>query len=411
MDELRSEIRAAFEKGQVANPPLPSLRRDVVATVTTQPRREPALHWVAVVAAVLIGLAVVAGLMSTRLVARLAPMPGSTPKATLVADYGPPRAGVPLLYVHDPNHASWLIGYDWSGNPRATVKLDPALVGVGMAPDGQSFAVGLGAKGGTGKILDRLGAPVPGTGSLPGSTLPIWADDNRQICGVSFNPKTFAWTLITLLPGQPVKSVVVIARDKSIGQTDIRLASCSVHNDQAILVRTTNAWPSELWVVRLSNGKIVAHNAYADSTVVNVVGSGDGLLIAENAPQSVGQEAVSGGFWTIVRRVSDKSVVATLDASLGILAFNSDDSLALVTTSLWVGGQPTHLAVIDLRTGQRIWQYDGPEVFASLVAQPGGRDFALILRTPDAQDLLADVVLVHGDGSSTRLPGRYIPTW
>jgi hypothetical protein len=241
----------------------------------------------------------------------------------------------------------------------------------------------------------------------------MWADDNRHMCGVSFDEKAVSWTLVTLLPGQPVKSVAVIARDKSLGQTGIGLASCSFHNDKAVLVRTTNSWPSESWVIRISNGRVVAHSTYADSTVVNLVGSRDGLLVAENAPQSVGQEFPhGGGVWTIVRRISDKSVVAKLDASLGVLAFNSDDSLALVTTlSIWVGGQPTHLAVIDLRTGQRTWSYDGPDMFGSSVAQPGGRDFALVLRATDATDLAGDVVIVHADGSSLAMPGRRVPTW
>jgi len=61
---------------------------------------------------------------------------------------------------------------------------------------------------------------------------------------------------------------------------------------------------------------------------------------------------------------------------MGVLAFNADNSLALVTTTPWVGGQPTGMAVIDLRSGGRqIWTYTGPGMFGGVVAQPGGRDF------------------------------------
>ena len=35
-----------------------------------------------------------------------------------------------LIYVHDPSHRTWLIGYDWSGKSRATVKVDPGSMGV-----------------------------------------------------------------------------------------------------------------------------------------------------------------------------------------------------------------------------------------------------------------------------------------
>src|ERR1700674_4205425 len=119
MEELRSEIRAAFEKDQAAHPPTAGLRRNIVEAVAARPRRGPNVQWVAVAVAAILAILVVAGLMSTRLAHRAsAPVPAA-PKA----DYGPPPAGVNLLYVHDPKHDSWLIGYDWQGQPRGTVKV------------------------------------------------------------------------------------------------------------------------------------------------------------------------------------------------------------------------------------------------------------------------------------------------
>ncbi|MEA2654763.1 MAG: hypothetical protein QOI23_128 [Chloroflexota bacterium] len=409
MDDLRSEIRSAFEKEQAAHAPAASLRHDVVEAVAARPRSAPNLQWLAVAAAIVLGFAVVAGLMSSRLAAHRTQVPGSTPQASPIGQYGPPPAGVPVLYLHDPENPSWLNGYDWAGAVLGTLKLDPSEAAVGMAPDGQSFAAGFGAKGGTGEMLDRLGKPVPGSGALPGSTLPIWADDNRHRCGVSFDQQAVTWTLVTLLPGQPVKAVGIIAHDKSLGETSIGIVSCSYRNDRAILVRTTVSAPSELWVIRLSTGKVLTHSAYT-TVLANVVGSGDGLLVAENSPQSVGQ-ITPAALWTIVRRVSDKSVVARLDPSQGVLAFNSDNSLVLVTTTPWVGGLPTHLAVIDLQSGKAIWTYEGPDMFGSSVAQPGGRGFALVLRAPDATDLAGDVLIVHGDGSSLAFPGLRLATW
>ncbi|MEA2628958.1 MAG: hypothetical protein QOJ10_1418 [Chloroflexota bacterium] len=409
MDDLRSEIRSAFEKEQAAHPPAAALRHDVVTAVTEHPRTGPNLQWLAVAAAIVLGFAVVAGLMSSRLAAHRTQVPGSTPQASPIGQYGPPPAGVPVLYLHDPENPSWLNGYDWSGNVLGTLKLDPSETAVGMAPDGQSFALGLGAKGGTGEMLDRLGKPVPGSGALPGSTLPIWADDNKHMCGVSFDQQAVTWTLVTVLPGQPVKAVGIIAHDKSLGQTSIGIASCSYRNDRAILIRTTVSSPSELWVIRLSTGKVLMHSAYA-TVLANLVGSRDGLLVAENSPQSVGQITPAAP-WTVVRRVSDKSVVAKLDPSQGVLAFNSDNSLVLVTTTPWVGGLPTHLAVIDLQSGKSIWTYQGPDMFGGSLAQPGGRGFALVLRAVDATDLAGDVVIVHGDGTSFTFPGRRLATW
>src|SRR4029077_10818283 len=130
---------------------------------------------------------VVIDLSSTRFHPR-ARLPAATPHASPVADYGPPPVGVPLLYVKDPSHPSWLIGFDWTGTPRSTVKLDPSIGTVQKAPDRQSFAVGYGSKGGPREILARLGQPVPVVGSaIPSVDFPIWADDNQHTACVALD--------------------------------------------------------------------------------------------------------------------------------------------------------------------------------------------------------------------------------
>jgi hypothetical protein len=346
--------------------------------------------------------------MSTRLLGRHANVTNPKATPTPVADYGPPPAGVQLLYVHDPNHATWLIGYDWYGQPRATLKLDqPAAIK--MAPDGQSFALGLNAKGGTGELRDRLGQPIPGSGALPSVALPSWADDSRHLCGMSFDTHALTYTLVTVLPGEAVKSVFVTPRVQT-DQEIFTLASCSFNNDRAVIVRTTTSSLTDVWVVKISDGKVVSRSTYDGSLLSNVVGSADAVLVAENSGLSVGRLGATAPKTTI-RRVADRSVVTTLDPSIGVLAFSSDDSLALVTTTPWVGGQPTQLAVIELQSGRTIWRYNGPDMIGSYIPQPAGRDFALVLRNPVAQDPLAGVMVVHSDGTSVQLPRRYDPTW
>ncbi len=58
-------------------------------------------------------------------------------------DYGPPQAQMPLLYMHDPNDGSRLVGLDWQGNLVATVK--PPETKLQQAPDGSLFQVEPGA--------------------------------------------------------------------------------------------------------------------------------------------------------------------------------------------------------------------------------------------------------------------------
>jgi hypothetical protein len=430
MDEMRSEIRAAFEKEQMAHAPDAALRYDIVDAVTAQPRRAPNFQWVAVLAAVILGVLVVVGLMSTRFNrhASVPANPNASPQASPVADYGPPPAGVPLLYVHDPNHTSWLIGYDWTGKPRGTVKLLQPLPGMQMAPDGQLFRVGQTAKGGSGAFLDRLGQGIPSQGGVAGFVGGIWADDNRHICSISLDQQTFEWALNTQLAGVAPKQVAVIARDSGIGQTAISLAACSFTNNLAIAVRTSIAWPSELWVIRLTDGTVLAHRTYQGHDLAKVVASRDGIYLAENSNKGNAVDSSQGSGSTIIRRISDWQQVAALDPSVQVLSFSGDDNTILASTGFDTALAPSDLGAIPWRAGLPIWTYSGAETLGSFVAQSDGSGFAIALKTPtrlvpspcgtpaqgacqQIEDPLSNVLIVHGDGTSTAIPGRYVTTW
>jgi hypothetical protein len=412
MEELRLEIQAAFEKEQAPYPPVAALRRNVVEAVAGHERPSHNRQWLAVAAAAILAILVVAGLMAVRIANRGgAPAPAVSPRA----DYGPPPAGVPLLYVHDPNNPSWLIGYDWQGQPRGTVKLAQPTQ-VRMAPDGSAFEVTQGAKGGNGDYLDRLGHLIPGA-PPPGMPVGIWADDNRHTCKVFTDQHTSSWILGTQLAGQVVRSVAVIS--PILAGDGISIPACSFRNDRAIVVRTTYGSPSEFWLVRISDGTVLTHRTYSNSGLAaRMEASADGVLIAENSSKSTGQ-AASAAPATIIRRVSDWSVVVTLDPSVEVLGFSGDDSLVLVASAPVVATkQPTLLSVIDVRSGQALpWQDQGSSALSGFVAQPGGRDFALSLTNlpnvvyPGPPDLQASILIIHSDGSVTKLPGLLIPTW
>ena len=148
MDDLRSEIRAAFEREQAGNAPANAMRSDIVDAVTAHGRPSRNFQWVAAVAAILLAILVVAGLMSTRFAPR-ASVPAATPKpSSPIGEYGPPPPGVNLLYARDPEHPTWLISYDWSGNPQGTIKLDPAIGASGWRPTGKSLRSGMAQKAG-----------------------------------------------------------------------------------------------------------------------------------------------------------------------------------------------------------------------------------------------------------------------
>jgi hypothetical protein len=431
MDDMRSEIRAAFEKEQAAHPPGGGLRNSLVSAAATQARPKPNLQWIAVAVAAVLGLLIVAGLMSTRIGPR-ANVPGN-PKASPVrlssptpeVDYGTPPSGVPLLYLHDPTNPLWLIGYDWSGKPRGTVKL-PADLGqdpstVTMTPDGSGFEVGGTYKGGTGVFLDALGQPIISETGTPDLVGAMWADDIMHQCVLTFS-STYVWRLGTQLPGHALSPVAVIARDKGVGQSGISLAACSFRSDRAILMRTVISSISEVWVLRLSDGKVLSHHSFGIGGA-NVVASSDAAYIS--VMPGTGADVAPGAFrGTSIVRVSDWTVVATLNSSAQVLSFSGDGSEVLVSSLTPNDAFPYHFAILDWRTGHSSWTYDDAIPFYAFTAQPGGRAFALALANPPILrppclvpsscppfDPVRAIVIVNPDGTTTAIPGGYIPAW
>jgi hypothetical protein len=415
MNDLRTEIRTAFEKEQSGHAPDPMLRHDVLAAVAARPRRAPGYPWLAAVAAVLLALLVVAGLMSIRLAGH-----SSVPSAP-EADYGPPPAGVPLVYVHDPKHAGWLIGFDWNGKPRATVKFTDKLEGsqsIKMAPDGQHFAIVPSPKGGTWQLFDRLGRPT-GSFSITDEYEVKWADDSTRLCALTMDPLSLEYALWVVEPVGNPRPVAMVARDSAVGQTGLSIAACSFGSDRAILVRTTINYPSEVWVVKLSDGTMVSHHTYPANALSTVIASSDAVYLVENSAKGSGSEGAESASSTTVRRVTDWAAISVLDPTIHVLTFSSDDMWLLATTAPYLSTAPTHLSVVEWGSGTILWSYDGPEALASFVAQPGGLTapqllgFALALSAPDGgtPDPRRDILIMNGCCAPTQLSGRYVPAW
>lgn len=413
MQDLRSELRTAFDREQRAHPMTSGMRQRATLAAIAPQRRQTNLQWMAVVAAALIGAIVIVALMSShvaRNVGQVRPQasPVATPSASpaFVEDYGTPPAGVPLVYLQDPKNPLWYIGFDWTGNPRGTVKLVQApQAGLDQSPDGSSFEIGSAGKGGTGQFLDRLGSPLQQTVPVQ-NVSGMWADDSLHICGIALDQQKFTWTLVTFGPNQPAHNVRLIAQDSSLGETGIDVAACSFKNNRAIAVRTVVNYPSEIWSIRLSDGAVMAHTVFqSGSQLAGITGSPDATLVAHNA----GQGAPETDVWRFPAGSGGTAAVAKLDRSLYVLAFSADNSVVLVATAPMIAGQPSHIGVIDLRTGRTTWSYDGPQEYAGEITEPTGAAFAIRLKTPTSSygTVPISVVIVDGSGSAVAIPGSF----
>jgi hypothetical protein len=339
---------------------------------------------------------------------------------------------VPLLYLHDPNHQAWLIGYDWTGKPRATVKFGQP-VDATMAPDGSAFYYS--SEKGPTQLFDGTGRPI----ADPAAGLPfqseIWADDNKHLCRLDYSAQQSQWRFSTRLPGQSEVSVPV-ALDPNIirsGILGLSIVACSLQNDRAILVRIPNGRPADLWVLNASTGRILARHSFAIGIVASIVASRDAAYVA--VMPGAGADLAPASALRIVR-VSDWRGVATVSGAQQVLGFSGDGSMVLVGSIMMNGPLQYTYAILDWRTNRTSWRYDGTMALHSFTAQPGGRAFALALgdspipRPPCIQSIVLPrptgarplptcppfepvraIVIAHPDGTTTAIPGGYFPAW
>jgi hypothetical protein len=355
--------------------------------------------------AILAVIVVIAGFMAAQFPPR--PAVPAAPVAALpspvTADYGPPPAGVQLLWVHDPNHPGWLIGFDWTGKPRGTVKLSQQVGQfdrLSQAPDGSAFGYEPNGKGGYHLFVDQLGNPIGSAGSSVFYQSEMWADDSRHLC--TLDPGRGQWGLGLAQPGAAPNPVNEVALDPSSlarsGIIAFSFAACSARNDRAVIAYSYPGRPTAYSVVRVSDGAILQQRTYPPGQVENVTASMDGSLIAENS-------AV-----TTIRRTSDLSLVTSLDPTLRVLAFSADDSSVLVSTAPMGGGLAADQEVLDLQSRAVMWRGEGTSTISAIAVQPGGNTFAVGLLTDGNPP--GTILVIYGDGSRpAKLPGLFTPAW
>jgi len=328
--------------------------------------------------------------------------PSVVPTASPAPDYGPPPAGVDLFYVQWPAAPTWLIGYDWSGKPRATVHLkeldagvDTIGSGINVAPNGTAFA-----DGGGSMTFDRLGNLIYQTAPREkGNLISTWSDEGRLLCGVEEAMSTIDsngngtvdyYLTVRPLNGPPVRVKKFLHLDFVPGDMGYSLAACSGTLNRALLVRTVCCSIQGAVVLRLTDGALLGS---WNRTGGQPIFSPDGQEIADPTWTANGNTAS-----TEVRLILGGTVLARYGPGVVFEAFSGDNRLAVIKS-----GSQTQ--VIQVNSRRVIWRDTTGRTLARAVARPGTGDMVLAFTIKDQVD---SIVVVHADGSSAAIDGQFL---
>jgi hypothetical protein len=211
----------------------------------------------------------------------------------------------------------------------------------------------------------------------------------------------------------------------NVGQGGLSTAACSFKSNRALVYATAVRWPTDWWLVQLTDGAIIRQKTFPSEYLRNVVGSDDAAFIAENSSQFTPDPGRSAPY-TVIRSTADGAEVGRLtEYVVDVGGFSGDGSLVLAhgKQDLYQTGPAR---IIEWRTGRVLWTGPDGRQLNRIRALPGGRDFALAFSAPphlippgcgptiacqQIVDPLQDIVIVHRDGSATNVPGRYLPIW
>jgi len=315
--------------------------------------------------------------------------PASQPLPTRFQDASAPLpavAGAFVLFQQPSDRRLRAISFGAEANGVLNAQVDQTIPGArwSQSPYGIPYLVDSIA-------YDRDGKEL---GTIPWSTkaTKTWSSDGRFLCAAVPATETAGaqMRLERALVGQPAK-VVATGYTTYADNAVYRVLACDEGTDRAIVASFgQGVAASRLWVFRLSTGAIVRSVDYGGAGGW-VAASADGSMLAESVPP-----AAPATSWKATIRSADAGAqLATID-DLVVRGFSGDNAFV-------VGNTPNAAAVVDWKTGQKVWTVSGP--YGGYLAEPAGRRFAVGIGFVGGSDQ-RDVYLVGANGFIALLPER-----
>jgi hypothetical protein len=278
-------------------------------------------------------------------------------------------------------------GGEVNGLLLASVGQTSPAAGWLQSPYGAPFLVGS-----TG--YDRDGKEL-GTVPWAATATKTWSSEGRFLCAAVPASATSGaqMRLERASIGQPAK-VIASGFTTFANNAGYPVLACDEGTDRAIVaVFGQGIAPGRLWVFRLSTGALIRSVDYSGpiGDFGWVAASADGSMLAESA-----RTGGAGGPWKATIRSADNGAqLGTLDG-YAVRGFSGDKSFV-------VGTNETSVAVIDWKTGRKVWSAGGP--YGGFLSEPAGQRLAVGIGFVGGSDQ-RDVYLVSSNGSTVLLPER-----
>jgi hypothetical protein len=253
-----------------------------------------------------------------------------------------------------------------------------------QSPSGVPFLIGTIA-------YDRDGKEL-GTIPWPATATKTWSTDGRFLCAaVPASATTGAQIRLEMaFVGQPAK-VIASGFTTYVDNATYPVLACDQGADRAIVaVFGQGVSATRLYVFRVSNGALIRSVDYA-GVGGWVAASADGSMLAESVPPV----APATNWKTTIRSADTGAQLGSIDDLL-VRGFSGDKTLV-------VGNTPSAAAVVDWKTGRKVWSATGS--YGGYLPEPAGPRLAVGIGFVGGSDQ-RDVYLVGPNGFLTLLPER-----